>query len=133
MMTNNQEIQNLKWKLYKKIYNLSDKYNKSIKTKMVLYRNDWDNKIELFGLKIKDKLLNEIKWINGLTKKEFCMMFGKKPKDKFNKSKNTKGMRNFRYSKYRGGLPKGLKQDKDKNKHIVDNRKFIIRNVGVEE
>ena len=126
MKTNNQEIQSLKWKLFKKIYKLSDKYNKSIQSKMELYRNDWDNKIEVIGIKIKDKLINEIEWINRLSKKEFCMIFGKKSKNQFNKSDKTKGMRNYRNSKYRGGLPKELKQDKDKNKHIEINRKFVL-------
>ena len=125
------EIQKLKWKLYKTIYRLSDKYKKSIKRRMYLYRTDWERKIKVVGDRIVEELNDEIEWINGLSRKEFCMMFGKKPKVQFNKSSVSKGVRNYRYTKYKGGLPKELKPNCWKDKHIVVSRRLNIK-VGVE-
>jgi|TARA_B100001971_G_C18211412_1_gene550942 hypothetical protein len=125
------EIQKLKWKLFNTIYRLRNKYNKSIKRKMYWYRTDWERKIKVLGDNVVEKLNDEIEWINGLSRKEFCMMFGKKPKVQFNKSSVSKGMRNYRYSKYRGGFPKELKPNCWKDKHLEDKRKFKIK-VGVE-
>jgi len=125
------EIQKLKWKLYKTIYRLSDKYKKSIKRRMYLYRTDWERKIKVLGDRIVEELNDEIEWINGLSRKEFCMMFGKKPKVQFNKSSVSKGVRNYRYTKYKGGLPKELKPNCWKDKHIVVSRRLNIK-VGVE-
>ena len=121
------EIYNLKWKLFAIVYGLSNKYKKSIKKRMKLYRDSWERTIKTNSSKLIDDLNEEIEWINGLSKKEFCMMFGKKPKVKFKKSKTSKGMRNFKYSKYRGGLPKELKPKCWQDKHIEVKRRETIK------
>tara|TARA_B110001454_G_C12517536_1_gene349587 strand:- start:149 stop:556 length:408 start_codon:yes stop_codon:yes gene_type:complete len=121
----------LKQKLYKTIYGLSDKYNKKIQSKMSLYREEWDKKVELFGDSMVMELNKEIERIEGFSRKEFCTLFGKRDKNQIRKGNHKtllkRGkVKEYRYSKYKGGLPKKLKVGEWKNKHIVDSRLYKV-------
>mgnify|MGYP001299041391 FL=1 len=121
----------LKQKLYKTIYGLSDKYNKKIKSKMSLYKEEWDKKVKLFGDGMVMELNKEIERIEGFSRKEFTTLFGKRDKNQIRKGNHKTLMKRgkvkeYRYSKYRGGLPKKLKVGDWKKKHIVDSRLYKV-------
>ncbi len=93
---------------------------------MGMYIKEWDRKVEVLGN--KDSFIitikNEIERIEGLSRKEFGIIFGKKTKDR----KHTKGRwKSFRHSQFKGGFPKENKSVKDKHKHIVDNKLYVVK------
>ena len=117
------EVIHLKNKLYKLIYQKSNKYQKKIVRKMSLYRKDWDRKVEVLGDRVLDKLNSEIEMVKGLSKKNFSMMFGKKPKKQYRKGR----LKSKRYSQYKGGLPKDMKPKGCEDKHMVVSKKFVVK------
>jgi hypothetical protein len=89
----------IKQKLYKTIYGLSEKYNKKITKKMGIYRKYWDKMVDVLSEDVViDLLEKEIVKVKGFRKKQFGRVFGKKPLNQMRKGiVKSKG-----FSKWKG-------------------------------